>query len=65
MFGGKEYRLISVIMHEGSMDAGHYWSICLRKGEYYIFNDAKVSKVERVFNRNAYIIIYQLASFNA
>lgn len=42
------------------MDAGHYWSICLRDGEYYVFNDAKVTKIEKVFHKNAYILMYSL-----
>ena len=58
-FGGKDYRLLSVIIHEGSMDAGHYWSISLRGENYYVFNDAKVSKIEKVFHKSAYILIYQ------
>lgn len=58
MFGNKEYKLIGVVIHEGSMDAGHYWSIVLRDGKYYIFNDAKVTQVDKVFNRNAYILLY-------
>ena len=29
-FENKRYRLIGVIVHEGSMEGGHYWSICLR-----------------------------------
>lgn len=40
-FGTHKYRLLSVIVHEGSIDAGHYWSISYRDKSYYIFNDAK------------------------
>jgi ubiquitin C-terminal hydrolase len=60
-FGGKEYRLQAVIIHEGSMEGGHYWCIAHRGSDYYIFNDSKVNKTDKVFNRNAYILIYQLA----
>jgi ubiquitin C-terminal hydrolase len=45
IFGKNEYRLIAAIIHEGSIDAGHYWSICLRENQYYVFNDSKVSKI--------------------
>lgn len=38
-FGGKKYHLKSVIVHEGSIEGGHYWSINYRKDGYYIFND--------------------------
>jgi ubiquitin C-terminal hydrolase len=41
------------------MDAGHYWSISLRGENYYVFNDAKISKIEKVFHKSAYILIYQ------
>lgn len=41
------------------MDAGHYWSISLRGDSYYVFNDAKVNKIERVYHKNAYILIYK------
>ena len=63
VFGGFEYRLIGVVIHEGSMDAGHYWSIALRGDKYYIFNDSKVTAVDKVFNRNAYILLYQKVDF--
>ena len=40
------------------MEAGHYWSISLRGDQYYVFNDAKVTPIEKTFNKNAYILIY-------
>ena len=62
-FGKHKYRLMSVVIHEGSMDAGHYWSICLRGDCYYVFNDAKVTPTEKVYNKNAYILIYASMNF--
>ena len=44
------------------MERGHYWCIAYRNGEYLSFNDAKVSKVDRVCHRNAYILVYERAS---
>ena len=55
--------MVGVVVHEGSMDAGHYWAIGLRDDKYYIFNDSKVSEVEKVFNKNAYILLYGLVDF--
>jgi len=52
-----------VVIHEGTMDAGHYWSIALRGEKYYVFNDSRVSEVQNVFNRNAYILLYQRFDF--
>lgn len=54
---------MGVVIHEGSMDAGHYWAIGLREDKYYIFNDSKVSEVEKVFNKNAYILLYGRVDF--
>ena len=50
--------MIGVIIHEGSMEGGHYWAIGLRDGQYYSFNDAKVTPMKDVFHRSAYIIMY-------
>lgn len=30
VFGEKNYKLVGVVVHEGSMEGGHYWSICYR-----------------------------------
>ena len=62
-FGGKEYRLLAVVVHEGGMEGGHYWAIGLRGDRYYVFNDAKVSPVEDTFCKNAYLLIYQRTDF--
>ena len=59
MFGNKKYRLIGVVVHEGSMEGGHYWSICYRDDSYYIFNDDKFSKTNKICNKNAYILCYR------
>ena len=60
ILGNNKYELVGVIVHEGSMEGGHYWSICRRDMEYYIFNDEKVSKTVKICNRNAYILCYQM-----
>ena len=59
MFSGKKYKLLSVIVHEGSTEGGHYWAICRRNEKYYIFNDSKVSQTDKICNKNAYILIYE------
>ena len=40
------------------MEAGHYWSVSLRGDKYFIFNDTKVVTIEKVFQKNAYILVY-------
>ena len=39
-----EYELKGVVLHSGSVDAGHYISLVIINGEWYKFNDGSVSK---------------------
>ena len=48
-----------MIVHEGSIEGGHYWAICRRGEQFYIFNDEKVSKTDKIVNKNAYILCYE------
>jgi ubiquitin C-terminal hydrolase len=36
---GGTYRFNSAIIHEGSLEGGHYWSICRKNDGYFILND--------------------------
>lgn len=38
------YKLSSIIYHQGDMNSGHYFTICLRNNKYHLFNDTKVDK---------------------
>ena len=58
-FDGVPYQLMAVVVHEGTMDNGHYWAICLRAGKYYIYNDDKVVETQKIVNKNAYILLYR------
>ena len=57
-FGGEQYRLLGVVVHEGGMEAGHYWAIALRGGKYYTFNDDKVAPSNSIHHVGAYILVY-------
>lgn len=57
------YQLYSVILHEGSLEKGHYYSFCKYQNQWYEMNDDKVSEVQLqqvLCNKSAYILFYQL-----
>ena len=57
------YQLYAIIVHEGTIDQGHYLSYCKSDGEWYEYNDDLVIPVatEQVINnKNAYLLFYQL-----
>jgi ubiquitin C-terminal hydrolase len=56
--GNNKYRLLSVILHEGSIEGGHYEAICRRGDSFYLFNDGKITKTNKIINKNAYIFCY-------
>lgn len=61
-FGGKKYKLVGVVVHEGSTQGGHYWGIGFRGDCYALFNDDKVSKTDKFINKNAYILCYRVVT---
>ena len=57
------YELYSVIIHEGSINAGHYYSYCKYEDSWYEFNDSKVNIIHKnsvLCNKDAYILFYKL-----
>jgi ubiquitin carboxyl-terminal hydrolase 22/27/51 len=62
------YDLESVIVHEGkAIEQGHYFAFCRgvdggRRGEWYMFNDAKVTVASEgmVLEQEAYLLFYGL-----
>lgn len=64
----KAYKLVGVALHYGVMFGGHYASICMRNGEWYIFDDDHVRPIGNCIdqalqkNTNAYMLFYVLAS---
>ena len=53
------FNLISVIMHHGSKDHGHYVSYQKRKDKWFLFNDDRVYEVDNFDMGYGYIFIYK------
>ncbi|CAO1632853.1 unnamed protein product [Parajaminaea phylloscopi] len=54
------YSLFCVIVHEGSLNTGHYWCFCKWKGQWYRLNDAEARpvSVREVAMEKAYQLVY-------
>ena len=57
-----DYELYGISNHTGGLHGGHYFSYCKVNGDWYCFNDAGVSKIERntIITPNAYLLFYKL-----
>ena len=57
-----KYRLYGAVFHVGSGLGGHYYAICKRKSNWYLFNDEQVQALPNIsedyFNR-AYMLFYK------
>ena len=60
--GIKNYELVSVGVHIGSMNSGHYITYGKRTRGWYCFDDSLCTKVDlkRVLNQTAYMLVYKL-----
>ena len=60
--GNKNYELVSVGVHIGSMNSGHYITFGKRTRGWYCFDDSLCTKVDlkRVLNQTAYMLVYKL-----
>ena len=59
---GQVYDLFAVVVHQGSLNGGHYTALAKNEGEWYEFNDRYVVKMKesrKIVNSNAYILFYQ------
>ncbi|KAI9710524.1 MAG: hypothetical protein M1820_002660 [Bogoriella megaspora] len=54
------YSLCSVVVHKGKMDSGHYVNYAKEGGEWFMFDDAKVTMVgeKEVLSAEAYLLFY-------
>lgn len=54
------YSLFCVIVHEGTLNTGHYWCFCKWKGQWYRLNDAEARpvSVRDVAMEKAYQLVY-------
>jgi len=57
-----QYELRSVIEHKGSADSGHYRTFSIVDGEWMLFDDERVLRVNRdeVSRCQAYLLFYTL-----
>ncbi|KAM3147828.1 hypothetical protein pb186bvf_000156 [Paramecium bursaria] len=56
-----QYKITSIVVHQGSLESGHYYSFGKRKHKWYMFNDQSVKLVHKkdVLQQSAYILTYQ------
>lgn len=56
-----KYDLFAIIQHIGTLENGHYTSICNNFGNWYKYNDSNVKEadINREDNSNAYILFYR------
>ena len=58
------YTLVAVLVHRGrSCDCGHYFAYVRKGKDWYLTNDAEVTKVdvEEVLSSQAYVLVYEVA----
>ncbi|ORY60723.1 uncharacterized protein BCR38DRAFT_459729 [Pseudomassariella vexata] len=58
------YDLLSVVVHVGEIDTGHYLSYCRVGEQWFVFNDHKVELANKsvVLSANAYLLFYIIRS---
>ncbi len=57
-----QYELISVAVHLGTLNAGHYVAYCKKEdGCWYLMDDERVGKVSKaeVLQQEAYMLFYK------
>ncbi len=54
------YKIVSQIQHSGSLNSGHYWTLCRKKDGKYCINDANISQSELKCDKNTYILVYHI-----
>jgi len=55
------YKLIGSGIHSGGLNGGHYYSICKKNSDWYMYNDTIVEKIDEsdVNNTDAYCLVYR------
>ena len=56
-----KYNLFAIIQHYGTIENGHYTSICKNNGIWYKYDDSKIYEIDikEAQNSNAYILFYR------
>ena len=58
---GSKYELISMSIHNGNLNGGHYYAICknILDKQWYIYNDTRVSNTTDHLNQKPYCLFYK------
>lgn len=60
----KKYKLMGLVIHQGGLNGGHYYSICfnLVDEQWKIYNDSNVRMIDKssVFDKNPYLLFYKI-----
>ena len=59
------YDLCAISQHYGLLSSGHYTAFCINEGDWYNFDDEKVTKINNLKNivsKGAYILIFRKKS---
>jgi ubiquitin C-terminal hydrolase len=61
-----QYELIAISQHFGNLTSGHYTALCRNRGEWYHFDDERVSrsKINDVVSPAAYLLFYRKKCLN-
>ena len=60
------YDLLSVVVHKGEINSGHYISFCRENGQWFQFNDSVVTLAteKQVLAAQAYLLVYIIRTLN-
>ncbi|KAI5855442.1 hypothetical protein BZA05DRAFT_443093 [Tricharina praecox] len=60
------YDLLSVVVHKGEINSGHYISYCRENGQWFQFDDSMVTLAteKQVLAAQAYLLVYIIRTFN-
>jgi len=57
------YTFFAAIIHQGSLDGGHYTALCNRNSKWILFNDDQITEIEpskiSEYLSSAYVLLYQ------
>jgi ubiquitin C-terminal hydrolase len=60
----KNYKLASMALHSGNTSGGHYTAICETDGDFLLYDDTNISRVDNFLekNKNVYMLSYSMVS---
>ena len=67
-FAAKKYELFAVLLHSGSARDGHYAALVQHRGAWTFANDdavTPVTNINDVIQKDAYVLVYKCANYDA